>query len=188
MNKETKRRIIILLIGIVGVFSLVIGVSYAMFNSSLASSKEQSIKSGCLKIDMIDSGSITINNAVPMTDDDGLNTIPYNFSITNRCTVDANYITTINIMNTSNKENASKIKVSLSGDSNIDPIIISKLPTEKLFEKVEGVSSTYKLDEGYLKVGESKTFNVYSWIDYDVESFSGSIETKIIVNSIASNN
>lgn len=188
MDKETKRRVKITILGMLGLVALIIGISFAAFSADLAGVRIQSMNTGCLKVDMKDEGSINIENAMPEPDESGLSSDPYTYTITNSCSVDAYFTTTLNVMNTSNLDNLSKIKVALEGDSYLEPTMISNLKVgELLDDSVTGVSKTYVLDEGYLKVGESKTFELRTWIDYDVTSISGGLENKIIIGSIADN-
>ena len=186
MDKETKRKVKITLIGIIGIIILLIGVSFAAFSSDLAGVQIQSMQTGCLKVDMTDNGSVNMTNEAPTSDEDGLTKTPYTYTLTNTCTTDAFYTTTINVMNSSNLDNISKIKVSLEGDSYLAPTIESNLEEMASVDTSEtNISKTYKLDEGYLKVGETKTFNLRTWIDYDVTSITGGLENKVIVLSEA---
>lgn len=127
MDKETKRKVKITLIGIIGIIILLIGVSFAAFSSDLAGVQIQSMQTGCLKVDMTDNGSVNMTNEAPTSDEDGLTKTPYTYTLTNTCTTDAFYTTTINVMNSSNLDNISKIKVSLEGDSYLAPTIESNL-------------------------------------------------------------
>ena len=186
MDRETKRRIKITIIGIIGFIVLVSGFSYAAFRTDITGIEVQSINSGCLKVDMSDNGALSLTNKAPQTDESGLNEAPYTYTLTNTCSVDAYYVTTINVMNDSNLDNVSKIKVALDGDSYLAPTFEGSLSETELVDTSEtGVSKTYKLDEGYLAKGETKTFNLRTWIDYDVESISGSLANKLIVLSEA---
>ena len=186
MDRETKRRIKITIVGIIGFIVLVSGFSYAAFRTDITGIEVQSINSGCLKVDMSDNGALSLTNKAPQTDESGLNEAPYTYTLTNTCSVDAYYVTTINVMNDSNLDNVSKIKVALDGDSYLAPTFEGSLSETELVDTSEtGVSKTYKLDEGYLAKGETKTFNLRTWIDYDVESISGSLANKLIVLSEA---
>ena len=165
--------------------SLIVGISFAAFSATLNGVKNQSISTGCLKVQMTDNGSLSIQNAYPVTDKDGLASEPYVYTIENTCTVDAYYEATLNVMNGSNINNISKIKVALDGDSYLKPIKENKLPRATLLNAEANVINTYKLDEGYLKVGETKTFNLRTWIDYDVTSITGGLINKVIIQSEA---
>ena len=188
MEKELKRRILFTLFGVVMLLFIIVGTSYALFSSSASGTKENTIKSGCLKVEVSDKGSINIKDAVPVTDEDGLKSTPYEFSITNTCNTNSFYMITLNVMNDSNLENLSKIKVSLSGDSYIEPTIESDLEETYLIDtKVKGVKKTYKLDTGTLAIGQTKNFKLCTWIDYSVEEISGKLENKVIINNTAQN-
>ena len=186
MDKETKRKVKITILGILGILMLLIGVTFAAFSSDLAGVQIQGMQTGCLKVEMTDNGSVQMTNEAPVTDEVGLSKKAYTYTLTNSCTTDAFYTATINVLNTSNLDNISKIKVALDGDSYLAPTIESNLEEMENVDPSEtGISKTYKLDEGYLKVGESKTFNLRTWIDYDVTSITGGLENKVIVLSEA---
>ena len=165
MDKETKRKVKITILGILGILMLLIGVTFAAFSSDLAGTQIQGMQTGCLKVDMTDNGSVQMINEAPVTDEVGLSKKAYTYTLTNSCTTDAFYTATINVLNTSNLDNISKIKVALDGDSYLAPTIESNLEEMENVDPSEtGISKTYKLDEGYLKVGESKTFNLRTLI------------------------
>ena len=152
--------------GVVGIVVLLIGISFAAFSSDISGVEVQGIQTGCLKVDMTDNGNLNITNAAPMTNESGLTSNPYTYTITNSCTVDASFTATLNIMSGSNLDNLSKIKVALDGDSYLAPTMISNLTETELVDSSESsVVKTYSLDTGYLKVGESKTFDLRTWID-----------------------
>ena len=189
MDKETKRRLVITLLGIVAIVALLTGISYAAFQTDLEGTETNAVKTGCLKVTMTDNGNVSITNAAPQKDENGLSNDPYTYTLTNTCTVDATYLTTINVLNGSNMDNISKVKVSLSGDTYVEPTIESNLPETELVDESEtSVVKSYVLDEGTLSVGESKTFNLRTWIDYDVTEITGGLQNKIIVLSEALHN
>ena len=72
MDKETKRRVRITVIGILGLVLLIIGISFAAFSTNLAGVQVQTMNTGCLKVDMTDTGSINLANAMPESDESGL--------------------------------------------------------------------------------------------------------------------
>ena len=188
MDKEAKRRFRIIALGVAGLLLFTAGVSFAMFSTSFKGSKTQNVNTGCLRVEMSDSGNLTLNNDYPVTDEEGLTRKPYTYTIKNTCTVDAYYETTLNVMNDSNLDNVDKVKVALGGDSYVAPIKESALEVATLLdEDVTGVQKTYKLDEGYLAIGQTKTFELRTWIDYNVESITGKLENKVIINSISDN-
>ena len=185
---ENRKKYTVLALSILGVLLVLIGTSFAAFSVNLSGKKNQAINTGCLKVEMTDNGSLSLSDSYPLSDEEGMQIDPYTFTIENVCSIDAYYETTINVMNGSNLDNISKIKLSMDGDTNVEPIKESNLPQTTLVESVTGVERTYKIDEGFLKVGEEKTFNLREWIDYDVEQMTGTLENKVIINSEAKAN
>ncbi|MBQ6546744.1 MAG: hypothetical protein IJL74_01950, partial [Bacilli bacterium] len=98
MGKESKQRIKYLAFGILGMISLIAGVSFAVFSASISGREVQTINTGCLKVEMTDNGQLNLTNAYPVTDSEGLTSNPYVYTITNTCTADAYYEATLNVM------------------------------------------------------------------------------------------
>ena len=185
MNKEKKRRIKNILIFALTTLLLVVGISYAYINFSVEGTKANLIKAGCLKFSFAETTGLSLGNSAPMADKTGLASSPYTFTITNTCSSEAYYTTTFNILDDSNTDNISKVKVALGGDSNVLPTLITDLEQVELQETPTNVIETYLLDTGYLAVDEAKTFDLRMWIDYDVTSFEGLFNSKIIIEAIA---
>jgi len=77
MEKETKKRILIICLGIASIVLLLIGMTFALFSSDIKGLKEQSMTTGCLKVEMTDDGNIKMENAMPQKDERGLENTPY---------------------------------------------------------------------------------------------------------------
>ena len=79
-----KKKILFLIISIFLVILILFSSSYALLFKTDETDK-QSYKTGILDITSESlSGSVTINNQLPMTDSDGKNSTPYIFRITNK--------------------------------------------------------------------------------------------------------
>ena len=180
-----KSRIIKISFSILILLALIVGFSYARINIKVKSDKTNLIESGCLKVSLKDNGNINLSNSMPVSDAYGVDSDPYIFTITNECTLTAYYETTFNILNTSNSENLSKVKINLTGDSYVAPTQISLLSSATMFEAYSNISNSYLLDSGYLPAGDSKTFMLRMWIKEEVTEYTGALNTKIIVNSKA---
>ena len=178
-------RIVKIVVSILLLVSLIVGFSYARFKFTIESQEINLVQSGCLKIDISEANNININNAIPSTDEIGLKNKPYTFKIKNTCDTIAEYETTFNVLNTSNEGNQEKIKISLKGDSYVQPTIISLLPVATLYEPKAEITNSYLLDVGYILPNQEKNFELRLWIDYDVTEITGSLEGKIIINSKA---
>lgn len=67
------------------------GTSYALFSTALESKKTLEVEAGTFNIRFLESNYINLQKAYPMTDEEGLNTDSYQFSITNTGTLDGRY-------------------------------------------------------------------------------------------------
>ena len=188
LDKETKRRIKILILAILGIIVLVSGMSYAFVKLSYTSDKVENINS-CFDITMKDNGAINLNNAIPTQDTIGVNTSPYTYTITNTCDLDAYYETTINVLSPSKTDDASKVRVALYQDGYLTPSTLSTLKngeiTANFTNPLTNSIANYVVDEGYLPAKTTKTFKLAMWIGYDVTEFNDEFKTQILVTGIA---
>lgn len=185
LDKIKKKLSLKIMICIGILFILVGGTSLANLSYTIEGENTNLVEAGCLQISVSEQNTINLTDQAPISDNDGKETLPYTYNISNTCTLEAYYETSINVLNTANASNASKIKAYLTGDSIVDPILISNLKEIQMLEKPNDVVKSYLIDSGYLKPNETKSFNLRMWIDYDVESFTGNFDNRIIVNSIA---
>lgn len=86
---KTKKTVIIVLILLL---IALIGGTYAWLKLSLTGDKEVKIKAGTLLLDLHDIKTINIEDSVPMLDDDGLKTTPYEFEVINEGNVTSDYV------------------------------------------------------------------------------------------------
>ena len=150
---KDKKIIALIILVLISIIAL-IGSSYALLTKSFKSEK-LSMQVGTLKIDFTDGNIITMNNALPMTDEDGMNTTPYTFTITNSGNIDA-YYTVSNEEELTNTLDTSYLKMRLTSDNGYDSGVkrVKDLGTE-----------TYRIvDETSLAIGKSVTYKLYLWI------------------------
>ena len=81
MTKEKNKIVLVTILILISLIALV-GSSYALLTKSFKS-KKLSMEVGTLKIDFAEGNAINMANAAPMTDNDGLKSTPYTFTITN---------------------------------------------------------------------------------------------------------
>lgn len=84
--KVKKRKVFILIISLVVTIIVVLGVSYALLEKNVVSDNGKVIyKVGDLEVKLDESSSkdISLTNAIPTEDSDGLNSEPYSFSLVN---------------------------------------------------------------------------------------------------------
>lgn len=180
-----KKRIVKIFISVLILLAIVVGFSYARINFKVESNKTNLIEAGCLKISISDSNNINLDNAIPMSDPVGLETKPYTYTIKNECNLVAYYESVFSILDTSNIDNLSKTKVSLNGDSYVQPTMLSQLQNATMYENKNNILKSLFLDKGYLEPNQEKNFLFRMWIDHDVTDFTGAVEGKIIINAKA---
>ncbi len=160
-NKKTM----ITIISVVACILLLIGVTYAYWLVTKEQRGENVISSACLDISLNGSNDINLPNSFPMSDEDGLATEAYTFTVTNNCTTSIDY--QVNLETLGSEDNTiipSAIKVAIDNDVSL------------LSEKGEAtptLSDAYtarKLLYGTLagKSDETPTSKVYDlrlWID-----------------------
>ncbi len=112
-NKKT----VIAIISVVAVILVLIGVTYAYWLVTKEQQGENVISSACLDISLNGSNDINLPNSFPMSDEDGLATEAYTFTVTNNCSTSIDY--QVNLETLGSEDNTiipSAIKVSLNND------------------------------------------------------------------------
>ena len=173
MTKEKNKIILVIILILISLIALV-GSSYALLTKSFKS-KKLSMEVGTLKIDFAEGNAINMVNAVPMTDNDGMKTTPYTFTITNGGDINA-YYTVSNEEELSNTLDTSYLRMKLTGSDGYDSGIktVKELGTE-----------TYKLvDETLLATGKSVTYELRMWISQDAGN---NIQDKVYKSKIVVN-
>ena len=167
---KDKKIIVLIVLILISIIAL-IGSSYALLTKSFKSEK-LSMQVGTLKVDFTEGNAITMNNAIPMTDENGMNTTPYTFTITNSGDVDA-YYTVSNEEELANTLDTNYLKMRLTGSDGYDSGIkrLKDLGT-----------STYRIvDETTLATGKSITYKLYLWISSDADN---SVQDKVYKSKI----
>ncbi len=86
-NKKTM----IAIVSVIAIILVLIGVTYAYWLVTKTQVGENVISSACLDISMTGSNDINLPNQYPMSDEDGMETIPYTFTVTNNCKTSIDY-------------------------------------------------------------------------------------------------
>ena len=170
-----KKKIIIIIILILISILTLIGSSYALLTKKFTS-KKLSVEVGTLKVDFTEGNAITMDNVVPMTDENGMNTTPYTFTITNSGTIDS-YYTIYNEEDSNNTLDTTYLKYKLVSNDGYDSGI----------KRLKDIGTgTYRIvDERPLLKSKSVTYKLYLWIASDAgNDIQNKIyKSKIIVNS-----
>ena len=171
---KNKKIIILIILILISILTL-IGSSYALLSKTFTS-KKLSVEVGTLKVDFTEGNAITMDNAMPMTDENGMNTTPYTFTITNSGTIDS-YYTISNEEDSNNTLDTTYLKYKLVSNDGYDSGI----------KRLKDIGTgTYRIvDERGLVKNKSTTYKLYLWIASDAgNDIQNKIyKSKIIVNS-----
>ena len=99
MKKKTGLLLGILLVAI----TIAVGVTYALWQVTLQQSSSNVITTGCFNVTLEEGDAITLNNAYPITDEEGKELTPYTFTIKNSCNEKASYVINLETISTGDK-------------------------------------------------------------------------------------
>lgn len=159
-----KSRIAVVFLLFVLISTLVVGTSYALWQILFVQTNENVIKSSCFEIKFSDANPIFLDEAYPISDSEGRNLTPYEFTLTNTCDSEARYQINLEILNDSTFTDLQYIKEYLNEkDGAVASLILGK---RQLVEKtLDNATSAYKLKSGVLGAREVKTFHFRLWFD-----------------------
>ena len=170
-----RKGLIIITVLIAMCLVTLVGSSYALFTRTFTSNKKISVQAGTLKADFAEGNRINLSNVAPMSDNNGMNTTPYTFTITNSGSVTA-YYTIRNEEDSSNTLNNKYIKYRLISD-NYDSGI----------KTLDTMGSGYYIlsSENTVAVGKSITYKLFLWLssEADNEAQNKTYQSKIVVQS-----
>ena len=182
-NKKLK-----IYISLFVVVLIIIGVSYAYFMLRKEQTNDNVIGTRtCLNTTLNEQTSrILLEDAIPISDNDGINQTPFTFSVTNNC--DSYVKLTITIEN----ENRESTSTSLLNDNlikiNLSPkgttTGTSKLLGILTLTDIEAGRKGYIISETGLKGGETKEYDLRTWMDSNTtldEGLGKSWEGKIVI-------
>ncbi len=186
--KERKRKItIITIIGIM-LFSCVATLSYALWERLFTQSDENRITTlDCFNITYEnESAATTLNGAVPIKEEEGLKLTPYKITIKNTCDTNAKYNVILNRKKGSTLDNkfvrtaVDKKTLLLSDATQIETRKINNFDNE----------ASYIIGSGFVTGKQEKTIEIRSWMDWETQPSEGQNKTftyKITVETGATN-
>lgn len=135
-------------------------LTYGFYMAYRRQSDKNEITSECFNVDLTnESQSISLTNAYPVDDDEGLLGTPYTFDISNTCALDAYYYVLIDTKTDSFAD--SYVKLSVNSGT---PKFLNATPNT-VYAPEAGYSSSAIIDSGELAKNASKSFQVNLWID-----------------------
>ena len=170
--RKYKKRMLILCI-MLAVVLVTSGVSYAVFTGYSSQTDTNTLAATCIDFEFNGTNEINLTNSYPISDSKGLEQTPYIFTIKNKCDNYIEYYVVASVINTSTSAESKYIKVSLLGDNDMTPSVITSL---KQISTPQSLSS-YNIKENYIlkerdgiTKNESRTFNFRMWLDANNES------------------
>ena len=169
------------------------GVSYAWFRLKLTQTNSNVIGTRtCLDASLTEKTSkITLSDAFPISDEDGLKQTPFTFTLKNNCdsyvkvyiTIDSKYRTSTN--GAYLKDSFLKANLSSKGTTDGSSVLLG---SQNLTE-LEGTNKGYILVTTGLKASEEKSYDLRVWMDGETSIADGlnkNWEGKIVVVGVAS--
>lgn len=198
MDKEIeikkKKRKLSIYYGLLVTVICIIGVSFAWFRLYLSQTENNTIASRtCFNTTLTeDTSKISLTDAFPITDEDGLKQTPFTFTIKNNCnsyvkvyiTIDSTYRESTD--SSYLKDNYMKVNISPKGTTASKSVILGSQALTDLENNKKG----YIIINTGLKANEEKSYDLRIWMDSTVTTEQGLNKNwsgKIVVVSNASN-
>ena len=179
----SKRKTIILSsLGVLLLISLVIGISYAYWLFRTNQTSVNTIGTSCLNVTLTDvTSAIKLEDTYPISDEDGMATTPYTFTITNTCDSFISYEVILGVTEETTMNSSYMATV-------LDYNQIKTL-TEYTKTEVDGYKEAYILQTGSLSQSDEVTYNLRIWMDESVtnlDSMNKDFISKIVVRASVS--
>ncbi len=114
MEKSKKKTYLLITIVALGAILLTLGITYAYWRLTKEQTGVNVVNSACLDVSIErEQDDISLNNAFPISDEEGLKLTPYKFIITNKCDDYANYNIGLEMLDETNLS-SDYVKYSLS--------------------------------------------------------------------------
>ena len=193
VNIDNNKKKLKLYYGLLVTVLCIIGVSFAWFRLYLSQTENNTIASRtCFNTTLTeDTSKISLTDAFPITDEDGLKQTPFTFTIKNNCnsyvkvyiTIDSTYRESTNTSYL--KDNYMKVNISPKGTTTSKSVILGEQTLTDLDNNKKG----YIIINTGLKANEEKSYDLRIWMDSAVTTEQGLNKNwsgKIVVVSNAS--
>ena len=194
LNIDNKKKRLKLYYGLLITVLCIIGVSFAWLRLYLSQTENNTIASRtCFNTTLTeDTSKISLTDAFPIIDEDGLKQTPFTFTIKNNCnsyvklyiTIDSTYRESTNTSYL--KDNYMKVNISPKGTTTSKSVILGSQTLTDLENDRKG----YIIVSTGLKANEEKSYDLRIWMDSAVTTEQGLNKNwsgKIVVVSSASN-
>jgi len=177
LNIDNKKKRLKLYYGLLITVLCIIGVSFAWFRLYLSQSENNTLASRtCFSTTLTeDTSKISLTDAFPITDEDGLKQTPFTFTIKNNCnsyvkvyiTIDSTYRESTS--SSYLKDNYMKANISPKGTTTGKSVILGSQTLTDLENNKKG----YIIVSTGLKANEEKSYDLRIWMDSAVTTEQG---------------
>ena len=182
-----KKNVVFLSVCLGIILLLGIGVSYSLWNISISQDSTSVVTTKCFNVEITSQkNNISLENAYPISNENGKKLTPFSFTITNTCDIFASY--TVNLESLKGSNLSSKFLNAMINNEEIKRL--SDYETTDVVNN--GSIESHTLARGSLGSGDSEDYTLRIWIDYDttMEDLNNEIKTfksKIVVKAQPSN-
>ena len=184
MSLKENKKVPVIILAICLLALLCIGLSYAWWRYTAIQDKTNVGISKCLKLELTNqSDEINLTNMYPITDEEGRKLTPYTFTLTNTCTMSAEY--TLNMEMLEGTTLNSKYLAIMVNNGNIN--LLSSYDTATTV--IDGSTESRTIDTGILMPNGSKDYSISLWMDKSVtlsdDAQNKTFKSKVVVNAVA---
>ena len=151
--------------------------SYAYFVAVIVGNeqaKEINVSTAEINMTFVEGdGNVSLSNVYPISDAEGLNGTPYEFTLTNPNEYDVVVEVLINVLTDSTMDSSYIKMASNNGSGQITPALLTTKPVPNITSSFSGVKECYMFDTFELIPNESKTIKVWLWMDENVGGITG---------------
>ncbi len=156
-----KSKKVILTSLIILLITLLIGVTYAYWQTTFTQVDANKLASDCFKLEFSEGNNIDLEEAIPILNSEGEKLTPYTLTIKNICDAETKYQVNLEVLD---NELASKY-IALKVNSE-DSKLLSEYTTSDGI--LEDHAESYKIAEGHLRKDQVINFEVRLWMDESV--------------------
>lgn len=164
---KSKSKLLLISIIIIFILTIFIGTSYSLWQIINTQEENNVVTTSCFNIEFSGDNDINIENTYPISDEKGLQKIPYSLKLKNDCELGSSFKIIINSLK-SNTLNNNYIKLAIKENDNLKftPKTINKLQVNDEYDTSK-FSSSYTILEDNLYSEQEKEYKIYLWMDID---------------------
>lgn len=183
---KSKKKLIITSISVIAICITFIGLSYAYWYVKNIQDTTSNATTGCFQVELTNqSGEINLENAYPITDEEGLKLKPFSFTIHNTCSIFAHYYVNLETLEGTTLDSKwVATKVNSESITTLDKYATAKTT-------IDGSVNSHTIGEGYLGADDTVDYSVSFWMDEDAtindDVMNKVFKSKVVVVSEPSN-